>query len=976
MCKSKTVEYYDFAAFGCLFLSGMLALAYEVCWIRKSSLVFGATSLAVATTLAIFFGGMALGNYVFGLRAERLTRPLRIYAIVEFGIGFLALLSPLAFSAVDAIYVEIYPRVHSHFALLSLSRFILLCIIFLPPAFLVGGTLPLLCRQFVQSKGRISRGVGFLYGINTMGAAVGCAVTGLFMIRYVGVDRTIIIAGILNLILGVFAWKLPQTAPGQHSFALPALRNKVTADENTRPLANFIMPMLFFVSGFVALGNEVLWVRYLSLLIHNTIYIYTLTLTLVLSGIVLGSMLTARYFDHLRRRALVFGLLQVAIGLSVLTVLLLPADWWHSWHREYDTQMEFWLLVLILLPPAILSGVSFPLAVRMVVTQPIRAGWGVGTMAALNTAGGVVGSLVVGFVALPRLGLHGSLMTTTALSVLCGVVAWTLLEKQTSKWLRSVLIVMSGALWLMIPKMSATSLPQDFLAGEAKLIDYREGLNSFMAVVLKHGKVQLEIDRLWQGEDGRNHQSMAAHIPMLHHKRPEEILVIGIGTGQTARRFLMYPTLKRLDCVDLERELVDLVRPYFESQWMDDPRVQIITEDGRNYLTYTPNKYDVISIEAGQTFRPGVAPLYSLDFYKNARRRLKPGGILAQFVPISLLNPEQFLTVVKTFLEAFPQSALWYNSSELLLIGTVADQLSLPNDYLARLTQSSTLQKDMEFSYWGGPKFWVSHPQVFAGGFLCGPDGLQRLTKDASIYRDEIPSLEYMIPAESMGHERAIVDLIEEVLEPPIALLSKSTAVQNFALAEETQRWNLGDLRGMASSDAAKKHLNLRQLSAAIKFFRQAAESNPKSVEFLNNLGMALRASGDFRRAENQFRAVLAEDPRSALALNNLGITLLEQRRTREAIPYLERAVTIKPDYEDAYYNLGNALLSARRLQEAVSNYKTAIALDPEDVVNYVALIQALIILEELQQAQTYYLEAKKIAPNLSPPPGFDAWAN
>jgi tetratricopeptide (TPR) repeat protein len=319
---------------------------------------------------------------------------------------------------------------------------------------------------------------------------------------------------------------------------------------------------------------------------------------------------------------------------------------------------------------------------------------------------------------------------------------------------------------------------------------------------------------------------------------------------------------------------------------------------------------------------------------------------------------------------------LWYNSSELLLIGTVSDQLALSDDYLARLTQSSALQKDMEFSYWGGPEFWVNRPQVFAGGFFCGPRGLGKLTKGTPKYRDEVPWLEYSFSPHDSDQSLEIIDLLESVLEPAALNFDHAASAEVKTLTGQVQLLNLGDLRGSAASKQARIDLKGENLSSAIQLFQQAAESNPKSVEFLNNLGMALRASGDLRSAENQFRTVLDEDPRSSLALNNLGITLLEQRRTREAIRYLERAVAVKPDYEDAYFNLGNALLSARRPQEAVSNYKTAIALDPEDAVNYMALIRVLIMLKDTQQAKSYYLKVKKMAPHLTPPPGFADWAS
>jgi len=978
--NSNTYRVIHYLAFGSFFISGFLSLVYEICWIRKSSLVFGSTSFAVATTLAIFFGGMAVGSYVASRIAGRCVWPMKVYGLLEIVIGIYAILSPLIFTLVDSCLDYIYPWVHLNFISLCGSRILLLGFVLALPTFLIGIALPLFCRQFVQSdaqsENRIATKVGFLCGVNTIGATLGCVLTGLLFIRYVGVDKTLIIAGFSNILVGCLLWSLPfkELTKTCANFSQDQQSTEITERFDLKKRQ--VVPLLISICGFVALGLEVVWTRYLSLLIHNTTSTYTLTLAFILCGIFLGNLFASIFLRYSKRHALLFGNLQVLLGISVLALLLLPASWWQSWVSEHNTDSHLAVLALLFVPPSILSGISFPLAVGMVVNQANAAPRGVGKMMALNTFGGIFGALLIGFVAIPVIGLYGSVLFITGLSVFGGLIAWIFLADEISKSLRAAMVVLSLLLFVGIPMLTQTKLPQDYLAGNGKLLDYREGLGSFMAVVDNQGKRQLEIDRLWQGETGRNHQSMAAHIPMFHHDRPEDVLVIGFGAGQTAKSFLMHPAIKSLDCVDLEKELVELIRKHFDSRWLDDPRVCQIVDDGRNFLTHTQKKYDLISIEAGQTFRPQVAKLYSYEFYENARQRLKPDGILAQFIPISMLNSEQFLLIVKTFLESFPQSALWYNSSELLLIGTVSDQLALSNDYLERLAQNSTLQKDMEFSYWGGPEFWVIHPQVFAGGFLCGSDGLQRLTKDASIYRDEIPWLEYSFSPYDSDQSLEIINLIESVLEPAALNFDYTASAEVNTRIGQVQLLNLGDLRGSAVSKQARLKLKEEKLSSAIQLFQQAAKSNPKSVEFLNNLGMALRASGDLRSAENQFRAVLDEDSRSSLALNNLGITLLEQRRTREAIRYLERAVTINPDYEDAYFNLGNALLSARRPQEAVSNYKTAIALDPEDAVNYMALIRVLIMLKDTEQAKSYYLKVKKMAPHLTPPPGFADWAS
>ena len=185
---------------------------------------------------------------------------------------------------------------------------------------------------------------------------------------------------------------------------------------------------------------------------------------------------------------------------------------------------------------------------------------------------------------------------------------------------------------------------------------------------------------------------MAAHVPMLFHPDPKSVLVVGVGVGKTASRFLFYD-VTRLDCVDIEPGLFDIVRMNFDSSWMNDRRVRLITEDGRNYINNSNSNYDVISIEVGQTFRPGISSFYTVDFYRHVRERLNRGGVVSQFIPINLINVAEFRSLVRTFLEVFPNSILWYNSAELLLIGSPSDRLILSSERLNSLSIDGPVKK-------------------------------------------------------------------------------------------------------------------------------------------------------------------------------------------------------------------------------------------------------------------------------------------
>jgi spermidine synthase len=920
----------DHVAVVCFFFSGFLALAFQICWIRKASVVLGATTPALSTVLAVFFAGLALGSYLFGRYTLSARRPIRVYALLEAGVGLLVLLSPAAFAIADRGYGRFYPLVYENFGLLSLLRFALVLLIVLPPTVLMGGTLPLFCRQYVTRNTRISRSVGLLYGINTLGAACGTAVCGLFLIPAIGIDRTLLVGAAVNIVMAAIVWRLPIPAVAPSS-ELPSPVNRrednasVPRARNTR-----VIHGLFFAVGFTALAYEVLWARYLSLLMKNTVHTYTLTLSVVLLGIVLGSVLAGGWFDRTERRALLFGLVQVATGLTVLTVLLAPASWWAEWVDSPRWLARATIIVLVMLPPAILSGAAFPLAVRMAVSRTSRVGLRVGSMTAANTFGGIAGSLAAGFLLLPRFGIETTLRTTTGLSLLVGFAAWLLLARDLDRPRRIALVVASIAAWVGIPYMTGTRLPADFLAPRDELVEFREGLGAPLAVVRKPDKLELQIDRLWQGESVKTHQIMAAHMPMLLHRDPKQVLVIGLGVGLTAGRFLHYP-VERVDCVEIERRLVPLVERHFEADWMGDERFRFIFEDGRNYVAHTASTYDVISIEVGQVFRPSVASFYTVEFYRAARERLRPGGLVSQFVSIPSLSPENFRMVVRSFLEVFPDATLWYNTSEFLLIGTVDGDLRLRPERIALIEHDPAIHDDLAFAYWGGPAHWLNRTDALSAGFLMGADGLADLARDAPDYHDDRPRLEYATPPrDPEPASREIVALVRQHLEPTARAFAvppdEATLESSLAIRER----NLDDVSAKLLQQRAESLLAEGKRQEFMSLLQETLRRNPERVKARNNLGGALLQDGRAEEAIREFRLALEVRPDYASAHNNLGSALASTGRFDEAVQHYRSAVTIEPGKASTHYDLARALGSSGALEEAAVHYRRCIELQPE----------------------------------------------
>ncbi len=893
----------------CIFLSGSVALTYEICWIRKSTLAFGSTTLAISTCLAVFFAGLAIGSYLFGRRSQQIAKPMRLYAWLEIAVGVCAIVSPAMIRGLNVIYSQIYPLVFHHFALIALTRCLLIMLVILPATVFMGATLPLFCRQFVSAQHRISSSIGFLYGLNTLGAAVGCALCGYVMIPTIGVDTTIYLGGVVNLVIGVVILRssiAKQEIQIETSSGEPSLTTG-----NTRGLhASVCMHGLFFTAGFITTSNELLWPRFLGLLIHNSVYTYTLTLTAVLAGIVIGSWLTARFFDGLKQRALVFGALQVTAGLAVLVTMLLPPTWWMSLFRQTQSSTKTLVMLGVILFPAILSGAAFPLAIRMVVEQVSEVSVAVGRMAAVNTVGGIVGSLLTGFFLIPVWGLHLSLLTTSGLGVSIGLVAWLYLAqddaaRSSSMMVRGSLAVVRVIAWFLIWLGMSTRVPHDYFEVSREFVTLREGCGSNIAVVRRNGVLQLEIDQMWQGASNTTHQIMAAHIPTSLHPDPKNVLVIGLGSGQTAGRFLKH-NIDTLDCVEIESELIDVVREYFPSSWMDDPRVHFVVDDGRSYVANSARRYDLMSIEVGQVFRSGAASFYSADFYQLAKRRLKPGGIVAQFVPLEYLDVNDFRMIVATFIDTFPNSVLWYNTAELLLIGRIDAEIQLTSKRISELR--NRLSDELDFSYWNGSHLTLKRREVYAAGFLMGPRQLTNLVGDQPVYRDDRPILEYSTSGrysfyaadetdlkQQWQRLRDLTKLIQDHLSPVQSIVGWNLTDEFIAECQFARRLNVVQSLADRTFRMASWMADRNRMTDAMEWLNQTLEFMPEHEQANYQVARNLHRQSKYQAAIAHYQAALRIRATRVPILVSLSFALRSMGMKDEADDMFGRAVEIDP---------------------------------------------------------------------------------
>lgn len=742
-------------------LSGFCALVYEILWTKHLSLTFGSTMPAVSIVAAIFMGGLALGSYLIGRYADQETNLLRLYAGLEVGIALCAAASPFGLDLVTTLYTTLIGFFPTHPFFTHAIHLTFGAILLLPPTLCMGGTFPLMCRFFARRKsgGQIGR----LYAYNTLGATCGAFSAGYLLIPQLGLTVSLYLAVGGNLLIAAASYLLSRQPQ-------PVEVRDVSAV--TRPLqpmqarAHWLPLLAIGIIGFLSLAYEILWTRVLLLFLGNTTYAFALILSAFLIGIALGGALYARKVrpDMDERKVLIQLSLLMAIAVLVtlpfydrLAELFLAAhrisgeNWWSL------TAISFALVFAIIALPTIVSGALLPATVAFIDPGQKRTGQGVGLVVLANTIGAMLGALVAGFALIPLLGSQNSFLLLVGLNLLL-VLALTL-RFRPSGWLRAgaPLAVAAGLLaiffipawdqslmnsgvYIYAPKYLQMGGLRQTLERE-KIIAVIEGAETTVAVheSLDGAQRFFTVNGKTDGGNGRDisTQLLIGHIPLLLHPQPDDILVIGLGTGITLKGLSAHGS-PQIDCVEISPEVVT-ASAYFNTDngnALADPRINLLVEDGRNLLLTHSKPYDVIISEPSNPWQAGNANLFTVDFYRLAATRLKPGGLFAQWVGLYDITPDNLRIVLKTFLAVFPKVMVYRAGTDLILIGS--DQ-KIDIDY--RLVQQRLTTPIIRTTL--APLELTTPGCLLARHYLYNEEPLLQLAGTSPLNTDDWPILEF-----------------------------------------------------------------------------------------------------------------------------------------------------------------------------------------------------------------------------------------
>jgi spermidine synthase len=663
--------------------SGCAALIYEVVWFQLLELIIGSAAVSLGVLLGTFMGGMCIGSLALPRIVSPRRNPLRVYALMELGIGLCGLAILMALPYIDHFYA-VYAG-HGFSAILLRGLVCAICL--LPPTMLMGATLPAVSR-WVDATPRGASWLGFFYGGNTAGAVLGCLLAGFYLLRVFDMTVATYVAAAINGLVATMGLLLARSAQREPTVdrelrIANSSSNPKSKINNSRFTAVYVAIAL---SGMSALGAEVVWTRLLSLLLGATVYTFSIILAVFLVGLGIGSAIGSVISRGARAQA-ALGVCQALLAGAIAWAAYCITQSLPHWPIDPSLLINPWMgfqldivrCAWAVLPAAILWGASFPLALGAAMAPGRDPGRSVGRIYAANTVGAIIGSILLSLVIIPQHGTQWAQRFLIGLAALSTVVAlvpvlWFSDGRFRWAWAAGLTVLVATAVLLA---WSVSKVPWQMVAygrttatSNLGAIDryMGEGMNSSVAVTelpshVRNFHVSGKVEASTEPQDMRL-QRMLGHLSALLHPNPQSVLVVGCGAGVTAGTFVTYPEVQRIVICEIEPLIPKVVAEWFSEQnygVVNNPRVEIVYDDARHYVLTTKEKFDVITSDPIHPWVKGAATLYSREYFEMCKQRLNPGGVITQWVPLYESTPDVVKSEFATFFDAFPHGTVWSN---------------------------------------------------------------------------------------------------------------------------------------------------------------------------------------------------------------------------------------------------------------------------------------------------------------------------
>jgi len=967
------------------FLSGATGLVYEVIWVRLTGLVFGNTSHAIAVVLGAFMAGLALGSWLLGRRADRVDSALRMYGLLEIGIGISAALVPIAFRSLDSVYWSVAPSLEKIPGGNGLVRFCTSFVVLLIPTFLMGGTLPVLARFFTQTVEEVQRKVGLLYALNTFGAAFGTLTAALVFIPELGNTRSTLIIAAVNVGIGVFAILLDGRLATTDATAAQAEPQTESANsvgavsDRAAGVADHLVLITLALSGFVSMLYEVSWTRALTAMIGSSTYAFSIMLVTFLVGIALGSSVAGRRRSGASVRSLGLTQLGIAAGGFIFLVGYLVAPYvlvalmrglFYSFPAVLTSQ--FVLCSLLMIVSTLCMGATMPIASQLYSNKVKLLGRSIGGIYSVNTLGAIAGSLAAGFILLPLIGTERTILAglflNSAMALLLLSSPAAVLKSGFAKWSALALLVVStlamrgGYFWdpasldkgILIYSRQFSNRPELTINeqyDDTDVVYFKEGNNATISVrrgedyfgLRTNGKV----DASNQGD--MITQLMIGYLPHLYHPAPKSTMIIGYGAGVTVGAATTFKEVEHIDCLEIEPAVVGAA-PYFADynrKSYENPKVQITYNDARNYMNVNRRKqYDVIISEPSNPWIAGVASLFTAEFYSRAAQVLKPDGVFAQWVQLYELDPEDLRMILREVQTQFPEVSMWIAGSDLILIATREPQHLNFDRWIQLAHNDPSVARDARHYFKSGT------PEGLLAYYVMSTDEVRKFATTNRRNTDDHPLLEFHAPRQlfhqtselnvellydakdgllPVGAEIPSVDrAYNGMIEPFLDMGRANLANQAMGMLSDVEERRPGSLE-TAMAQIAIDSGDLDDAQNDLEDARKAMPTTSELTGFREELwGLLEERLGKTDAAIQHFRSAAAAEPKRPLPLQRLAEIYGHQQNWPEATHWMEQFVETKPaSLGHQWATMGDYYLAGQKPDEALKTFQTALHIDP-----------------------------------------------
>jgi spermidine synthase len=685
--------------------SGCSALIYEIVWFQLLQLTIGSTAISLGFLLATYMGGLCIGSIGLPRVRARVANmhPLRIYAYLELGIALLAIIVLLGFPLLDRVYIA--SSVDGMPGMLLRGLISAICL--LPPTILMGASLPAIAGWIESSPSGVSWW-SLLYAGNTAGAVFGCLFAGFYLLRIYNIVVATYAAVAINVAVAAISFLLVGLTPMHASAETSADQNAASSTPASAKSSTKISPageraaelwtiyVTIAISGACALGGEVIWTRLMGMMLGATVYVFSIILAVFLVGLALGS-IVGSWLQHELNSRLALGWSQILLTIGIAWTAYMIADslpYWpinpllttSPWHTfQLDLVRCLWAM----LPPTILWGASFPLALGAVASA--RSGSGnaseylangdsgriVGGVYAANTLGAIIGALFVSLILIPWIGTQNSERVLLLLSAVGAVIALVpyISQKKSADvaaWLTASLVLSGFLAWNVdaVPgRLIAYGRKMPLNINSSQVLDVVEGRNSSIAITQwSDGATEIDVNGHVEATTeiyDMKLQRMVGHLPALLHPNPKSILGIGFGAGVSAGTFTTYPGIEHITVCEIEPQIPPTSTKYFAQQdynVMNNPRTRIVYDDARHFVLTTPEKFDIIASDPLDVFVKGTAALYSKEYFDSVKAHLNPGGFFSLYVPLYESDELTVKSELATFFAVFPYGTVWANT--------------------------------------------------------------------------------------------------------------------------------------------------------------------------------------------------------------------------------------------------------------------------------------------------------------------------